>query len=262
MAATADRHKLYEDSVQDPQREIEFLQRLYRKLTGRRPMVLREDFCGTAQVCCQWVKMHQQHIAIGIDLDPRVLRWASRRNVAQLSREQTARLKLLNNNVLTVQTASADVIAAMNFSYYTFKTRHQLLQYFRHCRSGLSKNGVMFLDAFGGYDAYREMEETTKHGKFTYVWDQAKYDPVTGDMTCYIHFTFPDGSALRRAFRYEWRLWSLPEIKELLVEAGFSKILVYWEGTDVKSGEGNGIFRPVKRGDADAGWIAYLIAQK
>ena len=53
----------------------------------------------------------------------------------------------------------------------------------------------------------------------------------------------------------------MPEVRELLAEAGFAKSTVYWEGSD-EDGDGNGVFEPEERGEADAGWIAYIIAQK
>jgi hypothetical protein len=84
---------------------------------------------------------------------------------------------------------------------------------------------------------------------------------VTGDILCHIDFRFPDGSKIDKAFSYDWRLWSLPELKELLAEAGFSRTTVWWEGTS-KEGGGNGIFTPENRGEADAGWVAYLIAER
>ena len=108
----------------------------------------------------------------------------------------------------------------------------------------LTEDGIFFLDAFGGYEAFREMEESTEFDNFTYVWDQHRYNPVNGDIKCLIHFTFPDGSKIKRAFSYDWRLWTLPELQELLKEAGFERVLVYWEGTDEKTGEGNGEYLP------------------
>ena len=48
---------------------------------------------------------------------------------------------------------------------------------------------------------------------------------------------------------------SLPELTELLAEAGFSKTTVWWEGT-AKDGRGNGEFSPETKGEADAGWVA------
>jgi hypothetical protein len=93
------------------------------------------------------------------------------------------------------------------------------------------------------------------------VWDQHSFDPVTARYHCYIHFRFPDGSKLRRAFSYDWRLWTLPELRELLAEAGFARSVVYWQGED-EDGEPNGEFSIVTRGEADPAWIAYVAATK
>jgi len=127
-------------------------------------------------------------------------------------------------------------------------------------RAALAPGGVFFLDAFGGYEAFEEMKEKTKQDGFTYVWDQAEYYPVTGEMVCHIHFRFPDGSKIKKAFTYDWRLWTLPELRELLAEAGFSRVTVYWEGTD-EDGDGDGEFTPEEKGEAEAGWICYLTAE-
>ena len=99
-------------------------------------------------------------------------------------------------------------------------------------------------------------------GDFTYVWDQAKFDPISSHMTCHIHFHFDDGSKMRKAFSYDWRMWTLPEIRELLEEAGFKKSTVYWEGTDEEEEEGNGEFTAAEEGEADPAWIAYIVAEK
>jgi cyclopropane fatty-acyl-phospholipid synthase-like methyltransferase len=168
----------------------------------------------------------------------------------------------MNENVLTAKTPPVDMVLAMNFSYWIFRTRDELRGYFSRARDCLADDGVLFLDSYGGYEACREMEEETDHDDFIYVWDQARYNPITGEMNCHIHFKFPDGSKLKRAFSYNWRLWTLPEIRELLGEAGFKRVLVHWEGTDTKSGEGNGVFTPTENGDADAAYICYISAEK
>ena len=80
-------------------------------------------------------------------------------------------------------------------------------------------------------------------------------------MDCLIHFEFPDGSRIDRAFSYRWRLWTLPEIQELLQEAGFGQVDVYWEGTDAETNEGDGVYTPSTTGDADPGWVCYIVAQ-
>ena len=80
-------------------------------------------------------------------------------------------------------------------------------------------------------------------------------------MQCYIHFKFPDGSKIKQAFSYSWRLWTAPELRDVLLEAGFRKVTVYWEGED-EDGEGNGEFAPSDMGAADLAWIAYIVAEK
>ena len=51
-------------------------------------------------------------------------------------------------------------------------------------------------------------------------------------MQCHIHFKFPDKTKIKNAFTYNWRLWTMVEIRELLSEAGFANVVVYWEGED------------------------------
>jgi cyclopropane fatty-acyl-phospholipid synthase-like methyltransferase len=141
-----------------------------------------------------------------------------------------------------------------------FRDRAMLKRYFRRVHAGLEPDGIFFLDAFGGYEAYQEMTERTAHGSYTYIWEQARYNPINNEITCHIHFRFRDGSRMDNAFTYHWRLWSLPEITEMLEESGF-RTTVYWEGTG-KDGQGDGKFTPATEGEADAAWIAYIVAEK
>ena len=262
LAQKTDRHELYQESVQCVEAEIDMVDENFKKLRGRRATSLREDFCGTANTSCEWVRRRPTNIAVGIDLNNEVLNWGRAHNVGNLKDSAQNRITLLSDDVLAVETLPMDMIVAMNFSYQIFKTRVELKTYFQRVHEALITDGVFFLDAFGGYEAFREMEESTEFDNFTYVWDQHHYNPVNGNITCLIHFTFPDGSKLKRAFSYHWRLWTLPELQELLAEAGFQRVLVYWEGTDKKTGEGSGEYLPTKVGDADAGWICYLSAEK
>ncbi len=261
LAETADRHKYYEASVQNVEAECEFVRDTFRALQGRTPRSFREDFCGTAGLACHWVRQGRNHTAIGVDLDPAVLEWGQRHHVASLAPGQRRRLEIIQSDVTTVKTRPVDVVGAFNFSYWVFKERQQMRRYFRRVRDALVDDGLFFLDAYGGYDAYRELREATDHGSFQYIWDQARYHPVTGEILCHIHFRFADGSRMDKAFTYDWRLWSLPELGEILREAGFGDVVVYWEGSD-EDGSGNGIFSPEPRGDADAGWVAYIVARK
>jgi cyclopropane fatty-acyl-phospholipid synthase-like methyltransferase len=263
LAEKADRHVLYEKSVQNVAEEYKFVSKTFRKLRGRRPKSVREDFCGTASMCCEWVRRSKENTAIGVDVDPDVLSWGRQHNLSRLKPEARLRVSLLQEDVYKVKTEKpVDVVLAMNFSYQLFMTRKTLGGYFRKVRKALAKDGILFMDAFGGYEAYREIREKRKYKGFKYIWEHARYNPIDGNMLCHIHFGFPDGSKLKKAFTYDWRLWSLPELRELLDEAGFSKVTVYWEGTDPKTGEGNNIYSPATVGDADPGWVCFLVAEK
>ncbi len=261
LAERADIYELYEESVQAVDVEVEFLQATFHELRGRNPVSFREDFCGTASASCEWVRTSPVRHAVGVDIDATVLDWGRRNRVARLPEKARARVKLLNDDVRTVITEPVDLVAAFNFSYYCFKTRDEMRKYFASVRNALNRDGLFFLDAFGGPDASDLQKEKTKLDGFTYIWDQAEFEPVTSRIVCHIHFKFPDGSKIKRAFTYDWRLWTLPELREILTEAGFAKVRVYWEGT-AEDGEGNGEFTEHATGEADFAWIAYLVAEK
>lgn len=261
LAEQADIHELYELSVQDVKEEAQFVHRVFKEVRGRTAYTFREDFCGTASLCCEWVRKGPKYSAVGIDIEPSVLEWGRKNRLAKLRDADKPRVQLIQSDVLTATAPKVDMIGAFNFSYWIFRTRDQLRAYFSKAREGLVDDGILLVDAFGGSDAIDETKEKTKLDGFTYVWHQARYEPVTGFMRCHIHFKFPDGSRLKKAFTYEWRFWTLPEIQELLLEAGFSRVRVYWEESD-EDGEGNGEYSEHPTGDADPAWIAYILAEK
>jgi len=265
LAATAIPYRLYEQSVQCAEAEVDLVADRFERLRGRPARSLREDFCGTAAVCCEWVRRHPDNTAIGLDIDAAVLQWARSNNGAALAPEEQRRLALVEADVLRAELAPVDVIVAMNFSYWIIKERATLRRYFQRLRQQLTEDGVLFVDAYGGYDAFRVIIEErpvdTDNAGFTYVWEQADYDPISGDLRCHIHFDFPDGSRLERAFSYDWRLWTLPEIREILDEAGFARITCWWQGWDADD-EPDGLFEPAERADADAGWVCYITAER
>jgi len=261
MARTADIHDLYQRSVQCVEAEIDFVDDTYHALRGRRARVLREDFCGTANTACEWVRRRRTNRAIAADIDRSVLAWGEEHNVRPLG-ARAGHVALLEADVLELGTQPADAVLAMNFSYWLFKERQTLKRYFQSVCNGLASDGIFFLDAYGGYDCNRVTKDHHKYEDFTYIWDQAEFDPITHHMRCHIHFRFPDGSRINQAFSYDWRLWGLPEIRELLAESGFDPVTVYWQGTDEESGEGDGCFEPAERGEPDAAWIVYIVAEK
>jgi SAM-dependent methyltransferase len=258
-APSRDRHALYEASVQCPEADVQFFDRIYREWNGALPRLLREDFCGTAATAAAWVRKRPDNEAIGIDLDGPTLAWGRRVHIEPLG-EAASRLRIHQADVRSVKRPLADVTAALNFSYMVFHERDTLREYFRTSRAALAPRGVLILDIFGGWEAQALTTETRRKPGFTYAWEQAAYDPISGLTRFQIHFRFRDGSEMKRAFTYDWRLWTIPEVRELLAEAGFKKTVVYWEGTDLKTRGGNGIFRRTSRAQSCPGWVAYIVA--
>ena len=259
-AKEADILDLYERSVQDPSHEVEFIAQVWDELRGRTCTAIREDFCGTAAVCRTWAEQDSSHTAVGVDLDQLTLDWATAKIEQTLSEDAQSRVTLIHGDVMSTPLDKTECLLATNFSYFIFKTRNALRTYFEAARSAITDDGLFMLDAYGGSDSFLEMEEPRDVDGFTYIWDQNHYNPVTGDVVNHIHFEFPDSTKIKKAFTYEWRLWTLPEIQELLLEAGFSDVKVYWEGTEEDSGDGDGVWTQVTTGDADEGWVAYLVA--
>ena len=264
----ADRFFLYIQSVQSPEHEIDFVTAQFKKLRKRPMRLVREDFCGTAISACEFVKRHADNRAVALDLHKPTLDWGKRNNVGKMSEEQQGRIALLARNVLTPgkEGTGVDAVLAMNFSYWIFMTRAEMIRYFRSVRETLGPDGVLFMDTHGGYEATKVMEERRKiyagGGRwFKYVWEQVDFDPITNRCECRIHFEFEKGPAWKDAFKYAWRVWSLPELREMLADAGFKRSTVYLEGDNGKGG-GDGIFRPRVKGDTDASFIAYLVAEK
>jgi cyclopropane fatty-acyl-phospholipid synthase-like methyltransferase len=268
-AATADKHILYEASVQCVEADLAFFERVFRKKRGRSPRLLKEDFCGTSALACQFVKQHPENRAWGVDLHKPTLDWGRARHVARLG-EDRDRVTLVQDNVLHVTQPKVEIVCALNFSYFVFKTREALRAYFRTAHSSLAGDGIFVLDCFGGTEAMESSTEDRRipasisiEGKnlpaFTYIWDQARFNVINHDILCYIHFKFSDGTMMKRAFTYDWRLWTLPELQELLLEAGFSSAEVYMEGWDDKEDEADGIYRRRRTFENMAGWVGYVV---
>lgn len=258
LARRADVYDLYQRTVQAPEGDIELFLRVARRHRLPVPRSLREDFCGAAHLAATWVEGSRQRTAVGIDLDPEPLAWGREHNLARLTPEARRRIRLVEGDVLQVRRQRFDLVCAMNFSFCVFHRRQEMLAYLRAVRRGLNENGLLFLELYGGSEAVIPIEERREGEGYVYVWDQESYDPITNGTRCAIHFEFPDGSALRRAFTYDWRLWSIPELRELLAEAGFRTSEVWWEQTD-DEGDGTGEFERTESEENQEGWIVYVV---
>ena len=265
-----DKYVLYSKAVQAPDFEVDFFDRVFKKHRGRKPVLLREDFCGTAAVCCEWVQRkgpgkgpdRSPRRAIGVDLDPEPLQWARDNLLPKLKEPQRDRIELRLDDVRQRHHDHADVLAAQNFSFFCFKTRDELRRYFQAAHANLADDGLMVLDMMGGAECFKEDHaDRTKKDGFTYIWEEKRFDPITHDCRFAIHFKLPGRKTWKNVFQYDWRFWTMPEVRELLIEAGFAQTIVYWEGT-TSEGEGDGKFRPRQRAAADPAWIAYIVALK
>jgi len=258
----ADKHALYERAVQEPEADIDFATDTFCGEFGRRAYRLREDFCGTGAVCRAWALAHKKNQAWGVDLNAETLAWGRANNLDPLLKKVRRRVTLIEGDVRTARTPPVDVVVASNFSYFLFTERATLLRYLRAARRHLDHQGLLILDAYGGPESVQRVEDETEHDDFSYIWDQDDFDPISRIATCYIHFTFGDGSAMRRAFTYRWRMYTIPEIREALADAGFASSTVYWEGTDAKTGEGDGVYTPQESADPDEAWVCSIVAAK
>jgi hypothetical protein len=266
MATKADKFDCYLQSVQSADHEIDIFDQVYKDAYKREPVTLREDFCGTFSVCCEWVKRDKERKAWGIDLCPETLQWGRDNILSDLKPTDAARVVVLEQDVRAGNTPSVDVLVAQNFSFWIFKTRTEVIEYFKVALANLADEGVMVLDMMGGtacYDTTITDKRTIVKGKkgFKYHWEQAYFNPVNADASFYIHFKFGDGSKMKRAFEYHWRFWTVPEVREMLQEAGFKESHVYFEREN-EDGEDSGEWERMEEAPNNPTWLSYIVGVK
>lgn len=268
LADRADKFALYQRSVQSPGVDIAFFDAEFKKHRGRAPLAVREDFCGTALFSAEWCKSDPRRTALGVDLDGPTLDWGRAHTLAAAPPEAAARVTLAQADVRDTSLPRADLIVAMNFSYCVFKTRDELRGYLAAARQNLVDDGVFALEVYGGTEAVVELtDERELRGGMTYVWEQEKFNPIDHHTLCHISWRFKDGSELRRAFTYDWRLWTLPELGELLREAGFSDVRFYFERVEAEDDDddymtGTGDFVEHVEIENQEAWLGYVLALK
>ncbi|KAI5065973.1 hypothetical protein GOP47_0018597 [Adiantum capillus-veneris] len=293
------KYELYQTSVQSPKGDISYLQKFFLLyIGGRSPVHLREDFCGTALICAEWLKGGIQRLATGLDLDLEALKWGLSNNFKNLGGNACDRVHLLHGNVLQplssakVVSASADavvnptafvdsdqgpdaddgfcansndglaaprafskehvalvkresseeakfssegdnckfvrnidIVCAFNYSCCCLHTRPDLVLYFKHVFDALSaKGGIFAMDLYGGVSSETHLKLRRHFPDFTYVWEQEAFDVINRMTKISLHFQLKNNRMIRHAFTYHWRLWSLPEVRDCLREAGFNDV--------------------------------------
>ncbi|PON50306.1 S-adenosyl-L-methionine-dependent methyltransferase [Parasponia andersonii] len=163
-----------------------------------------------------------------------------------------------------------DIVCAFNYSCCCLHSRADLVLYFKHSLAALSKKGGIFvMDLYGGTSSERKLRLQRRFANFTYVWEQAEFDIIERKTRISLHFHFQkQQKKLRHAFSYSWRLWSLPEIKDCLEEAGFRSVH-FWlrqmpDTGETKSTVGFGAGRDIKyeemkHFEQQDAWNAYII---
>lgn len=261
---------LYRLAVQHPEAEVGLLLRAYTHYNDdRMPSRLKEDFAGSSVIASTFVSLDENHRALAVEAHGPTAQWAAKRADRELG-ERAEDCYIIQADVLEIDSPKVDVIAAMNFSTFIYHDRAALVRYFRAARKSLRPGGILAMDCFGGPGAMRlgvqtrQIQPAAEDGveQFTYEWEQRSYDAVTGKIDCRIHFALADGSRIDNAFRYDWRLWTLPELQECLLEAKFTCVEVWCDQYDPETGQSDGHYRPISTLPAREDWVAYVIAQR
>jgi hypothetical protein len=127
-----------------PEGDCDFLPRLFADRYQRKAQLLREDFCGTAGLACEWVGRGEDQYVVGIDWDQlTTLDWCKQQHISKLDPAAQERLTLQPRDVRNGNPWKVDVTAAHNFSWMMFRDRSKLRDSFKKCQVALKKNGVL-----------------------------------------------------------------------------------------------------------------------
>ena len=105
------------------------------------------------------------------------------------------------------------------------------------------------------------MTDVIEHDHWKYYWECMKFNPINNHCTFAIHFKRDREKKRKEVFVYDWRMWTMSELRDILIEAGFSKTVAYWEGDDDEGG-GNGEFYPSEEEENCNAWVTYIAAIK
>lgn len=251
------KYALYELAAQAPGEMARFLHAVH----GRAPRVLREDFSGTGAICRAWASLVAGGEAIAVDADPEPL----------LALKGVPGVRTVRKDVLKAGD-TADIICAINFPVGYWHTREALVRYLAHARACLNRRGVFVCDTYGGVHAFTpgrlEQILTGPAGEeVEYTWQQREANPLTGRVVDAMHFRVREpgrarATVVRDAFVYDWRLWSIAEIRDAMRDAGFRTTEVYDRLGDAVDECGRVSVRPVEDpAELDDDYVVYIAAR-
>lgn len=256
MSRDLDKFDLYTLCVQDPPRMAEFLGAVH----GGAARTLRDDFAGPGAIARAWVAMSPQRRAVAIDLDPVPLKKLGR----------GAKVKGLVADVRKAK-AKADIICALNFGVCELHSRRDLMAYLTQARASLQTKGVLVCDLYGGSDRFIRSTSSKniridRSNTVRYRWVQEGGDETTGRVRNRIDFTVQDGPRTTRfpsAFTYDWRLWSIPELSDAMMDAGFASVEIHDRLGGARDAQDNLHVRPLQQGEPlDDPFVVYVVARK
>lgn len=261
-------HDLYDLCVQSPADLVPLL----RAVHGDEPRVLVEHFAASARISRRWVETDPAASAVAIDLDGEVLQLSS-----GIERLRTIHADVLDHQKL--QGVVGDVVHAGNFSIGYHHDRPTLIRYLQMVREQLSKGGVFVCDTYGGESSFHigTMERDVPIPEslrpagasddlfIRYLWEQRAADPLTARVIDVLHFRVFDGDEVIQdapdAFVYDWRLWTVPELRDAMLEVGFTSIEVYNELPDAVDEDGRAYVEPVDGDDLNDSFIVCVVAR-
>ncbi len=255
MATRLDKFDLYTLCVQDPPRMAEFLDAVH----GACPRTLRDDFAGPGAIARAWAARSLRHRGIAVDLDAEPLR----------KTKGAARVKRVVADVRKVN-EQADVICALNFGVCELHQRRDLLKYLAQARRTLHAGGILVCDLYGGSDSFtrsstRKTVVVDARTRVKYSWVQEGGDAATCRVRNRIHFALQRGQSVTKypdAFIYDWRLWSIPEIRDAMLEAGFRSVEIHDRLGAARDADGNLHVRPLQPGEPlDDPFVVYVVAR-
>lgn len=260
------KHDLYELCVLGPEQLVPLLVAIH----GGEPLTLAEDFAGTAALCDHWVAQSPKHTAIAVDQDPQTLAYHPTHQ--QVTKIATS---VLDRALCAPEIPRADVLHAGNFSIGYLHSRHDLLAYLHLARQRLAAGGVFLCDIYSGEGSFAPCEIHREHRipdgphkakRVRYTWEQRDADPTTGMVTNVLHFRVEHAGKIEaefeEAFIYHWRLWSIPELRDAMLDAGFTTTQVYTKQPDAIDEAGKIYIRPLDdpadSADLDESFIVFV----
>ncbi|HEY8429583.1 MAG TPA: class I SAM-dependent methyltransferase [Sandaracinaceae bacterium] len=245
------RYRLYEAAVQTPELDVEILERLFVARTGRVPLALREDFCGTAALSAAWVGSDDDREAVAVDRDRAVLAYAERVHRAALE-DEAERMTLVRADVRAPSDRTFDLVVAMNFSWALFDDA-ELAEYLANAARCLEDDGLLVLELFGGRDMRRPLVREHRHEDFVYVWEQRAYDAERAILDARISFR-RRGVELKDAFTYRFHLRPLDRLCAMLRDAGLTEVELLVE-------DRRGRYRRARREPRAPLWRGFLVGR-